>query len=123
MAVNPLVVLAGLAGLGWLATRPRTDVAGGPVDVPPVREGTGTSSGVQRYQLRLGALGYDPGPVNGVMTAQTGYAIQNFQSDFHIPITRVLDQGTMEAIDGQYDAITARAGGGASATSDFSDFY
>lgn len=112
---------AGAALLAWLANRQPAGATAPPDLVPPPREGTGTNTGIARYQTRLGALGYDPGPVNGTMTAQTGYAIQNFQSDFHIPITRVLDTGTMQQIDAQYDAIAARTG--AQATSDYSDFY
>lgn len=49
-------------------------------------------------QKRLTELGYNPGPVDGMMGQKTETAIKNFQKDQGLAITGKLDEGTKQAL-------------------------
>lgn len=75
---------------------------------PPYKNTTGdaiddhhlpTSATVLDAQKRLKELGYTPGPVDGVMGAQTRIALTHFQADYKLPVTRALDRDTLKALE------------------------
>ncbi|MDR3401679.1 MAG: peptidoglycan-binding domain-containing protein [Chthoniobacter sp.] len=49
-------------------------------------------------QDRLTRLGYSPGPVDGVIGAQTRDALADFQNDNRLPVTGQIDTGTLRAL-------------------------
>jgi len=49
-------------------------------------------------QDRLARLGYSPGPVDGVMGAQTRDALAAFQNDRNLPVTGQIDTSTLGAL-------------------------
>jgi len=49
-------------------------------------------------QERLARLGYSPGPIDGVIGAQTRDAIADFQNDNRLPATGNLDTATVRAL-------------------------
>jgi peptidoglycan hydrolase-like protein with peptidoglycan-binding domain len=53
-----------------------------------------TSGDIQVAQEHLRDLGFDPGPVNGIFTAQTQAAIRAFQMRYGIPVSGLLDHPT-----------------------------
>jgi len=56
---------------------------------------------VKQIQQSLADLGYTPGDINGVMTAQTQDAIRQFQWLNDLPVTGILDQQTKLSLDTQ----------------------
>ncbi|HEY3316225.1 MAG TPA: peptidoglycan-binding protein [Bacillota bacterium] len=56
-------------------------------------------SAVETLQGRLAALGYDVGPVNGVVMGKTADAILAFQKKAGLEVTQVVDAATFAAID------------------------
>jgi len=72
------------------------------------RSGTGQQSPEQRQLLtkdqiqlaqeRLKAEGFDPGPVNGVLNAQTEAAIREYQQKQGIPTSGALDEATLREL-------------------------
>jgi len=53
---------------------------------------------VERLQQQLISLGYDPGPVTGVFTYQTGAALMKLQADRGLAITEIADRATFAAL-------------------------
>ena len=53
---------------------------------------------VYHAQMRLLHKGYKPGPTDGVMGKKTKRAIANFQWDYGLSVTSVLDEPTMKAL-------------------------
>lgn len=53
---------------------------------------------VESLQRQLIDLGYDPGPVTGVFTYQTGTALMRLQSDWGLTVTEVADHATFVAL-------------------------
>ena len=49
---------------------------------------------MQITQQRLKALGYDPGPIDGICRQQTTEALRQFQMDSELQATGELDQAT-----------------------------
>lgn len=62
---------------------------------------------IQDTQLGLAALGYSPGPADGIMGPGTAAAIRKFQTERGLPVTGEVDSLLVRAI--------ARAGGGRTA--------
>jgi lipid-binding SYLF domain-containing protein len=58
---------------------------------------------IRRAQRALASLMYNPGRVNGVMTALTQQAIREFQLLNDLPVTGALDDSTMSAIELQWN--------------------
>jgi peptidoglycan hydrolase-like protein with peptidoglycan-binding domain len=57
-----------------------------------------TRGDIQVAETRLNAFGYDPGPIDGVFTAQTQTAVRAFQVRYGVPVSGWLDQPTREAL-------------------------
>jgi hypothetical protein len=49
---------------------------------------------IQVAEGHLQAFGYDPGPVDGLFTAQTQAAVRAFQARYGIPVSGLLDRAT-----------------------------
>jgi peptidoglycan hydrolase-like protein with peptidoglycan-binding domain len=49
---------------------------------------------IQVAEARLQAFGYDPGPVDGVLTAETEAALRAFQRRYGLTVTGLLDRET-----------------------------
>lgn len=53
---------------------------------------------VQQAQEQLIGLGYDPGAIDGVYGPRTRQALEAFQRAQHLPITGLLDEPTLQAL-------------------------
>lgn len=54
--------------------------------------------GISGAQARLLNLGYDPGPIDGLLGPRTGSALRRFQSDHGLPVSSQLDDPTRHAL-------------------------
>jgi peptidoglycan hydrolase-like protein with peptidoglycan-binding domain len=87
-------VLAWLPGLlltACVASQPEAPTAGS--SRAPVGRIL-TQGDIQVAEARLQAFGYDPGPVDGVLTAQTEAALRAFQRRYGLTVTGLLDRET-----------------------------
>jgi peptidoglycan hydrolase-like protein with peptidoglycan-binding domain len=57
-----------------------------------------TPMSITELQQRLSAMGYKPGPVDGVSGPRTASALRKFQHDHHLPVTGTLDPQTVAAL-------------------------
>ncbi len=64
---------------------------------------------VRQIQQELADLQYNPGEINGMMTADTQRAIREFQWLNNLPVTGIVDQQTMIALDTQWKGGTENA--------------
>ena len=53
-----------------------------------------TPGDIQVAEARLQVFGYDPGPVDGVLTAETEAALRAFQRRYGLTVTGLLDRET-----------------------------
>lgn len=60
---------------------------------------SGKSESVRQAQKKLAALGYSPGPADGLMGDRTTSAIEQFQRDNNMPISGRLDDATQAGLD------------------------
>jgi peptidoglycan hydrolase-like protein with peptidoglycan-binding domain len=49
-------------------------------------------------QRHLQAFGFDPGPINGVYTAQTQAAVRTFQATYGLLVSGLLERQTREEL-------------------------
>jgi peptidoglycan hydrolase-like protein with peptidoglycan-binding domain len=52
------------------------------------------SGDIQVAEEHLRVFGYEPGPVDGIFTAQTQAAVRAFQDRYGLPVSGLLDQPT-----------------------------
>lgn len=57
-----------------------------------------SQSDMRKVEEALKAKGYDPGPINGQMDAQTQQALRDYQSRNKLPVTGAVDQGTADSL-------------------------
>ena len=57
-----------------------------------------TRNRISQIQKALDTRGYNPGPIDGVIGAQTITAVNNFQRDEKLPVDRYLNLSTLEAL-------------------------
>jgi peptidoglycan hydrolase-like protein with peptidoglycan-binding domain len=57
-----------------------------------------TSGDIQIAQARLQAFGFDPGPIDGLFTAQTQAAVRAFQRRYGLTVSGLLDRPTREEL-------------------------
>ena len=57
-----------------------------------------TSGDIQIAQARLQAFGFDPGPIDGLFTAQTQAAVRAFQRRYGLTVSGLLDRQTREEL-------------------------
>jgi murein L,D-transpeptidase YcbB/YkuD len=53
---------------------------------------------IEVAQLHLRAFGFDPGPIDGLYTAQTQAAVRAFQTTYGLVVSGLLDQQTREQL-------------------------
>jgi peptidoglycan hydrolase-like protein with peptidoglycan-binding domain len=70
------------------------------------KEQSANRSAVMRVQAGLNKLGYDPGPIDGVMGPQTRSAIRSYQRDHGLAVNGRPTQSLARHIDGQLDQST-----------------
>jgi peptidoglycan hydrolase-like protein with peptidoglycan-binding domain len=76
-----------------------------------------SQSQVRQVQQKLNDMGYQAGPVDGIMGPQTKQALRSFQQAENLEQTGRLDQETSAALDlGEGGAATSGTRGGASGT-------
>jgi peptidoglycan hydrolase-like protein with peptidoglycan-binding domain len=64
-----------------------------------------TPGDIQVAEEHLRAFGYDPGPVDGVFTAQTQAAVRAFQRRYGLTVTGLLDHNTRRELAPGLDPI------------------
>jgi peptidoglycan hydrolase-like protein with peptidoglycan-binding domain len=57
-----------------------------------------TAGAIQLAETRLKDFGFDPGPVDGLFTAQTQAAVRAFQARYGLPVSGLLDRATREEL-------------------------
>jgi Putative peptidoglycan binding domain len=57
-----------------------------------------TPGDIQIAETRLQGFGFDPGPVDGIFTAQTQAAVRGFQARYGLPVSGLLDRATREEL-------------------------
>ena len=57
-----------------------------------------TAGDIQIAEGRLKAFGFDPGPVDGLFTAQTQAAVRAFQARYGLTVSGLLDRPTREEL-------------------------
>jgi murein L,D-transpeptidase YcbB/YkuD len=68
---------------------------------PPSPDRLLTPGDVQVAEAHLHDFGFDPGPVDGIFTAQTQAAVRAFQRRYGLPVSGLLDRSTrLELIPG-----------------------
>jgi peptidoglycan hydrolase-like protein with peptidoglycan-binding domain len=64
-----------------------------------------TRGDLQVAEARLNDVGCDPGPVDGLLTAQTQAAVRAFQVRYGLPISGLLDRPTREELQRGVDPV------------------
>ena len=90
------VVLIGLAGL-WL-TACIAPQATGPVGLQPAYDRLLLAGEIQVAEAHLRDFGFDPGPVDGIYTAETHAAVRAYQRRYGLPVTGRLDWRTRQEL-------------------------
>jgi peptidoglycan hydrolase-like protein with peptidoglycan-binding domain len=86
--------------LAWLPGLLLTACVASPPGAPTAGSGRApggrilTPGDIQVAEARLQAFGYDPGPVDGLLTAQTEAALRAFQRRYGLTVTGLLDRET-----------------------------
>lgn len=64
------------------------------------QKGTGkiSQSDMRKVEQALQAKGFDPGPINGQMDAQTQQALRDYQSKNKLAVTGTVDQATADSL-------------------------
>ncbi len=60
--------------------------------------GTQMEDFIRRLQVALLVQGYDPGPVNGILSQETQSAIKRFQAATGLKSTGYMDRDTLSAL-------------------------
>jgi peptidoglycan hydrolase-like protein with peptidoglycan-binding domain len=82
----PLVLLTACA-----ASHPGEHRAG---TVRPAVDRLLTRGDIQVAQMHVRAFGFDPGPIDGLYTAQTQAAVRGYQARYGLPVSGLLDYTT-----------------------------
>ena len=84
--------------LGWLVAVLLTGCVAsqtrGPMGLQPATDELLSAGDIQVAQEHLRAFGFDPGPVQGVFTAETQAAVQAYQARYGLPVIGLLDHST-----------------------------
>jgi peptidoglycan hydrolase-like protein with peptidoglycan-binding domain len=66
--------------------------------VRPAMDSLLTRGDIQVAQIHLRAFGFDPGPIDGIYTAQTQAAVRAFQATYGLSESGLLDRRTRELL-------------------------
>ena len=86
--------------IGWLPWFLLTACVASPPEAPPpgalraTYDRILTPGDIQVAEEHLHAFGYDPGPVDGIFTAQTQAAVRAFQRRYGLTVSGLLDRQT-----------------------------
>jgi peptidoglycan hydrolase-like protein with peptidoglycan-binding domain len=58
-----------------------------------------TTGNIRVAEARLKDFGFDPGPADGIFTAQTQAAVRAFQARYGLPVSGLLDRATREELN------------------------
>ena len=78
---------------------------GRPTGLQPATDRLLTPGDIQVAQENLRALGFDPGPVNGVFTAETQAAVRAYQAREGLPVSGLLDRVTRRELLPGFDQL------------------
>jgi peptidoglycan hydrolase-like protein with peptidoglycan-binding domain len=70
-----------------------------PTALRPAPDRLLTAGDIQVAEGHLKDFGFDPGPADGIFTAQTQEAVQAFQTRFGLPVSGLLDRATREELN------------------------
>jgi peptidoglycan hydrolase-like protein with peptidoglycan-binding domain len=65
---------------------------------PPALDRLLTTGTIQVAEARLKAFGFDPGPVDGVFTAERQAAVRAFQARYGLTVSGLLDRPTRQEL-------------------------
>ena len=89
-----------VAGFAAGTYEPRIAAAAAvPRTAAPAPQAAAARDDLKRMQASLAALGYDPGPADGVAGERTKTAIRTFQQDFGLPVTGTIDDDLRLALN------------------------
>jgi peptidoglycan hydrolase-like protein with peptidoglycan-binding domain len=86
--------LIGLLMVGLSLTACVAPQATGPAGLRPAYDRILLAGDIQVAETHLRDFGYDPGPVDGVYTAETQAAVRAYQRRYGLPVTGRLDYAT-----------------------------
>jgi peptidoglycan hydrolase-like protein with peptidoglycan-binding domain len=66
--------------------------------IPPAVDRLFTRGDIQIAQTHLQEFGFDPGPIDGIYTAQTQAAVRAFQATYGLMVSGLLDRQTREVL-------------------------
>jgi peptidoglycan hydrolase-like protein with peptidoglycan-binding domain len=88
--------------LGWfpvvLLTACVASQTGESTALQPATDRLLSAGDIQIAEEHLQAFGFDPGPVDGIFTAQTQAAVRAFQARYGLPVSGLLDRATREEL-------------------------
>jgi peptidoglycan hydrolase-like protein with peptidoglycan-binding domain len=88
--------------IGWLPllllTACVASQTGESTPLQPATDRLLTRGDIQIAEEHLKAFGFDPGPVDGIFTAQTQAAVRAFQSRYGLSVSGLLDRATREEL-------------------------
>ena len=88
--------------LGWLVIGLLTGCVasqrGAPTGLRPATDRLLTTGDIHVAQAHLRAFGFDPGPGNGIYTAQTQAAVRAFQARYGLTVSGLLDRPTRQEL-------------------------
>jgi hypothetical protein len=90
----PVSGLIGLLMVGLSLTACVASQATGPAGLQPAYDRILLAGDIQVAEAHLRDFGYDPGPVDGVFTAETQAALRAYQRRYGLPVTGLLDDPT-----------------------------
>ena len=90
------IALMGLAGL-WL-TACVASGAKGSAGLQPATDRLLLAGDIYIAEAHLRDFGFDPGPVDGIYTAQTQAAVRAYQARYGLPVSGVLDWKTRQEL-------------------------
>ncbi len=86
------VAVVGLS-LPWL-TACVASQAHGPVGLQPAKDRILLAGDIQVAETHLRDFGFNPGPVDGIFTAETRAAVRAYQARYGLPVSGLLDYPT-----------------------------
>jgi hypothetical protein len=90
------VILVALGGL-WL-TACVASQAKGPTGLRPAYDRMLLAGDIYVAETHLRDFGYEPGPVDGIYTAETQAAVRAYQARYGLPVSGMLDWGTRQEL-------------------------
>jgi peptidoglycan hydrolase-like protein with peptidoglycan-binding domain len=84
--------------IGWFPLVLLTACVASQIEAPPGMDRLLSQGDIQVAEQHLKDFGFDPGPVDGLFTAQTEAAVRAFQIRYGLPVSRRLDRATRQEL-------------------------